>query len=165
MTLAGSARWTSLKTMSRAFVKEDDDAVEELPERPVSTAPNLVTASGLAAIEAEIAQLSADLAAAGEDRSARARIGRELRYWTARRGNAQLMPAPPDAELVRFGSTVTLDRDDGRRLLFRIVGEDEAEPEHGTLSHVSPLARALMGKQAGDTVQVAGRELEIAAIA
>ena len=34
--------------MSRAFVKEREDAVEELPERPISTHPNLVTASGLA---------------------------------------------------------------------------------------------------------------------
>ena len=47
--------------MSRAFVKEDDDAVEDLPDRPVSTAPNLVTAAGLAAIEAEVARLSEEL--------------------------------------------------------------------------------------------------------
>ena len=151
--------------MSRAFVKEDDNAVEELPDRQVSAAPNLVTPEGLAAIEAECSRLNTELAAAGEDRSLRARIARDLRYWTHRRGSAQLMPAPGDGEIVRFGSTVTLDRDDGRRLVFRIVGEDEADPERGTLSHVSPLARALMGRQAGDSVRVAGRELDINAIA
>ncbi len=152
--------------MSRAFTKEhDDDAVEDLPERPVSTAPNLVTPEGLAAIEAEVTALTQALTKAGDDRAERARIGRDLRYWIARRGSAHVMAPPLDADTVRFGSTVTLDRDDGRRQVFRIVGEDEAAPESGTLSHVSPLARALMGRSEGDSVLVAGHELEIAAIA
>lgn len=150
--------------MSRAFVKDNDDAVDELPERPVSSAPNLVTAEGLAAIEAEIARLNEALAAAGEDRAARAGIGRDLRYWTARRGSAQVTPPPSDHDVVRFGATVTLDRDDDKRLMFRIVGEDEADPERGTLSHVSPLARALMGKGVGDAVRVAAHEFEVVAI-
>jgi transcription elongation GreA/GreB family factor len=151
--------------MSRAFVRENDDAVEDPPERPVSTAPNFVTDVGLAAIDAEVAELNAALAAAGEDREVRARLQRDLRYWNARRANAQLMPAPADADIVHFGSTVTLARDDGRRQIFRIVGEDEADPEQGTLSHVSPLARALMGKGEGDDVRVAGHALEIESIA
>lgn len=150
--------------MSRAFVKENDDAPEELPERPISSAPNLVTAEGFAAIEAEIARLEAELASAGEDRSARAGIARDLRYWTARRGSAQITPAPPDADSVRFGSTVSIERDDGRRQTFRIVGEDEADPERGALSHVAPLARALMGKSVGDVVHVVGSDAQIVAI-
>src|SRR5262249_9584959 len=44
--------------MSRAFVKELEDAVEELPERPISQHPNLVTAEGLAHIEAEVTRRS-----------------------------------------------------------------------------------------------------------
>lgn len=151
--------------MSRAFVKEDDDAFDDLPERPISNAPNLVTAEGLAAIEAEIASLTDALAAAGEDRAERARIGRDLRYWTARRGSAHVQPPPEDCSIVRFGCTVTVLRDDGRKPVFCIVGEDEADPERGTLSHVSPLARALMGKEVGDVVSVAGHELEIEQIA
>lgn len=150
--------------MSSAFVKENDDAVEELPERLVSSAPNLVTAHGLELIEAEIARLTDELHTAGDDRNARARIQRDLRYWVARRGSAQLAPAPEDAEVVRFGSTVTIERDDGRRQVFQIVGEDEAEPAHGTLSHVAPLARALIGKGVGDVVNVAGSDAEITAI-
>jgi transcription elongation GreA/GreB family factor len=150
--------------MSRAFVKEDDDAVEDLPDRPISTAPNLVTSEGLAAIETEIARLTAALTAAGEDRGERARVHRDLRYWTTRRGSAHVQPAPPDASIVRFGSTVALDRDDGVRQTFRIVGEDEADPAQGTLSHVSPLARALLGKEEGDSVRVASHDFEITAI-
>ncbi|UPT62114.1 MAG: transcription elongation factor GreA [Hyphomonadaceae bacterium JAD_PAG50586_4] len=151
--------------MSRAFVKETDDAVEDLPERPVSPAPNFVTAEGLAAIEAEIARLNHALALAGEDRAARAIIGRDLRYWTARRGSAQIVPPPSDCEVVRFGCTVTIVRDDGRRQSFRIVGEDEADPERGTLSHVSPLARAVLGKEVGDEVRVGDSIVEIVEIA
>lgn|SRR5690606_14532514 len=147
--------------MSRAFVKEDDEAVEALPERPVSTAPNLVTARGLDLIDAEIARLAAELQSSGEDRDARARVQRDLRYWNARRGSAQVMPAPPDRDSVHFGSSVVIEREDGRRQTFRIVGEDEADPEAGAVSHVSPLARALMGRRAGDVVEVAGWEAEI----
>lgn len=151
--------------MSRAFVKETDDAVEDLPERPISPAPNWVTPEGRAAIEAEIARLQAALDAAGDDRDARARIGRDLRYWTARRGSAIVQPPPPDCEEVRFGCAVTITRDDGREQTFRIVGEDEADPERGTLSYVAPLARALMGKSEGDVVRLGDAEIEIISIA
>jgi transcription elongation GreA/GreB family factor len=66
---------------------------------------------------------------------------------------------------VRFGSTVTIERDDGRRQTYRIVGEDEADPSLGTLSYASPVAQALMGKQVGDTVQAGVAEAEIIEIA
>jgi transcription elongation GreA/GreB family factor len=153
--------------MSRAFVKNLDDTVDELPDRPISPHPNLVTPEGLARIEAEVARLQQEHAAAqaANDRSALARAARDLRYWTARRASAQLAPTPSDRDNVHFGATVTIVRDDGRRQTFRIVGEDEADPAHGTLSHVSPLARALFGKQVGDTVEVAKSQAEIVEIA
>jgi len=153
--------------MSRAFVKELEDAAEELPERPISPHPNVVTAEGLAHIEGEVTRLQQEHAAAqaANDRTALARTARDLRYWTARRATAQLVPAPSDRSKVHFGSTVTIVRNDGRRQTFRIVGEDEADPAHGTLSHVSPLARALFGKQVGDTIEVAQKEAEIVEIA
>jgi len=156
-------------TMSRAFVKELDgeDALEELPERPISSHPNLVTAQGLAHMEAEIARLQQEHAAAQAEnhRGALARTARDLRYWTARRATARVVPPPSDSSRVQFGSTVTIVRDDERRQIFRIVGEDEADPAHGTLSHVSPLARALFGKQVGDSIQAGQSEAEIVAIA
>ena len=153
--------------MSRAFVKNLEDTVDELPDRPISPHPNLVTAEGLARIETEVARLQQEHAAAhaANDRPALARAARDLRYWTARRASAQLVPAPSDLGKVHFGATVTIVRDDGRRQTFHIVGEDEADPAHGTLSHVSPLARALFGKQVGDTVVVAKSQAEIVEIA
>ena len=153
--------------MSRAFVKDLEDAVEELPDRPISPHPNLVTAEGLARIEAKVARLQQEHAAAhaATDRAALARAARDLRYWTARRASAQLVPEPSDRSKVHFGATVSIVRDGGRRQTFRIVGEDEADPAHGTLSHVSPLARALFGKEVGDTVEVANSQAEIVEIA
>jgi transcription elongation GreA/GreB family factor len=153
--------------MSRAFVKQDaEESFEDLPERPVSDHPNYVTAAGLALIEAELTRLSQEHAAAlaASDRTLQARAARDLRYWTARRASAQVIQPPADCSEVRFGCTVTLGRDDGRRQTFHIVGEDEAEPAKGTLSHVSPLARALMGKKVGDVVPAGRDEAEILAI-
>ena len=154
--------------MSRAFVKEPDglEAFEELPERMISDHPNLVTEKGLKQIEDEVARLSrayADAQASG-DRAALNLSARDLRYWTQRRATAELVPAPVDAGEVRFGTRVGLEREGGRHQAFRIVGEDEADPAKGTLSYVSPLARALLGKAVGDTVRAAGSDVEILAI-
>ena len=154
--------------MSRAFVKEDAaENVEDLPERPVSGHPNYVTAQGLALMEAELARLAHDHAAAlaATDRVALARTARDLRYWTARRASAELIPPADGCHEVRFGCTVTLRRDDGRQQTFRIVGEDEAEPAKGTLSYVAPLARALIGKKVGDVVPAGHDQAEVIAIA
>jgi transcription elongation GreA/GreB family factor len=150
--------------MSRAFVKEDDDAAAALPERPISPHPNYVTAAGLAGIEAETARLQAEMHAAAGDRDAAARIGRDLRYWQARRASAELIPAPADNGQVRFGSRITLRDASGRMRTLRIVGEDEADPRAGTLSYVAPLARALIGKAAGDEVAAPGGRMEIVTI-
>ncbi len=150
----------------RAFVKEPDGGeAEDLFERPISEHQNFVTPEGLAAIETALARAEAEHAAAiaADDASAIARAGREMRYWTARRGTAEVVPPPDDKNQVRFGSTVTIERDDGRHT-YRIVGEDEADPTHGTLAYVAPLARALAGKEVGDVVKVGESEAEIIAI-
>ena len=153
--------------MSKAFTREDDDGgATELPERIISSQPNLVTAEGLAAIDAEIDEHSRRQSEANtaDDRDAAARAARELRYWTVRRANAQLVPPPADSDEVRFGSTVTIERDGGRRSTWRIVGEDEADPAKGTVSHVAPLARVLLGKRVGDVVEAGATEAEIVSI-
>lgn len=154
--------------MSRAFVKEDTgESLEDLPDRPVSEHRNLVTPDGLAAIEAEVERLSSAYAEAqtSADRAALQKIARDLRYWSQRQASAELMSAPIDTGTVQFGSRVTLLRSDGRRVAYRIVGEDEADPAKGSISYVSPLARALIGKAEGDTVSMGATEAEIERIA
>lgn len=151
--------------MSRAFVKDDDGGtgVEDLPDRLVSEHRNLVTPEGLVQIDGEIDRLQEEyaVAQAAADRSALQRIARDLRYWMARRSSAEVQePAAADGT-VRFGSKVTILRADGRKQTYRIVGEDEAEPSKGTLSYVSPLAQALMGRRVGDEVKAGGSSAEI----
>jgi transcription elongation GreA/GreB family factor len=150
--------------VSRAFVKEQDaDAVEELPDRPLSDHPNDVTHEGAAQIDAEIAAARAAYAIAQKsgDRASLAEASRDMRYWSARRSTARIIPPPDDYEQVRFGVTVNIVRDDGREQTFRIVGEDEADPSRGTISHVSPLARAMFGKRVGDIIRAGAGEAEI----
>jgi transcription elongation GreA/GreB family factor len=65
---------------------------------------------------------------------------------------------------VRFGGSVSIEREDGRAQTWRIVGEDEADPATGSVSHVSPLARALIGKRVGDEATVAGQTVEVVAV-
>ena len=159
--------------MSVAFTKEQDSesAAADLPDRPISPNPNLVTASGLAAIEAELASARAAYAAAkaaGDveaDRTAMARATRDLRFWSARRASAQLTEPAGPPEQAQFGRSVEIEREDGRRQRYRIVGEDEADPARGSVSYVSPLARALLGKGPGDVVTVNGAEVEIIGVA
>jgi transcription elongation GreA/GreB family factor len=158
--------------MSVAFTKESDhEAVAaNLPDRPISSHRNLVTPEGLAAIEAELAEARAAYTTAqaeGDgitvDRTAMARATRDLRYWSARRASAELVEAV-SSETAAFGSTVTIEREDGREQVWRIVGEDEADPAKGSVSYVSPLAQALIGKRVGETAKVAGAEVELVAI-
>ena len=155
--------------MSVAFTREEDleSQAADLPDRPISSHPNMVTRSGLAAIDQALADARAAYAAArsegdiSTDRTPMARATRDLRYWSARRSNAQLSEPPLEDGRVQFGRTVEIERDDGRRQTFRIVGEDEADPAEGSISYVSPLARALAGATVGDVVPVAGGEVEV----
>lgn len=154
--------------MSRAFTREEDTeaALADIGERPVSTNRNLVTREGLAAIEAEIAELRAAFARAEAegDRERIARVARDLRYWTARRETAE--PVEPDAGegVVRFGMRVMVEGEDGERREWTIVGEDEADAAIGKISHVSPMARALFGKGVDDVAIVNGKEWEIVSL-
>ena len=159
--------------MSVAFMKEEsaETAAETvLPDRPISPHPNLVTETGLKALEQQLQSARGAYEAANaieeinERRRQLAGPARDIRYFAERVHTAQLVPAPASTGTVAFGGTVRFSRDDGREQVYRIVGEDEADPKAGTISYVSPVARALMGKSAGDLVTVGNQELEIIAI-
>ncbi len=73
--------------------------------------------------------------------------------------HAEIIAPDGTADRVRLGSQVTIAHG-GMRQTYRILGPTEADPGQGIISHLSPLGRALLGKQAGAvvTVQIAGRE-------
>jgi transcription elongation factor GreA len=75
----------------------------------------------------------------------------------------------PANQRVVFGATVDLeDQEDGGRMAYQIVGEDEADIRRGLVSVTSPIARALVGKNQGDVIEVAApagpRTYEIIAV-
>lgn len=152
--------------MSRAFTKEQDDAPTDLGERPISPHRNLVTPEGLKLIEGELARLQRELAEANiaGERSAIARLSRDLRYWAARRETAELSVPEAESDLVRFGMTVELEDLDGVERIWTIVGEDEADPSKGKISHMSPVAIMLFGRPVGEVVIINGKEWEIVAV-
>ena len=162
--------------MSRAFVKEDDaGAPEEQVDLPVSSHPNLVTPAGLQMLREKLAVYEAERAKLKEHDNELAaqshlpRVEQEVRYWEERLRTAipvDLAAQPRDA--VAFGAAVTVEDEAGERHDYAIVGEDEADPQNGKVSYVSPLARALDGAAVGDLItwkRPAGdQELEVVAI-
>ena len=154
--------------MSSAFTRENDDndSIEDIGERPVSPHRNLVTPEGLAQIEHEVEAARVALARAENERNRRAiaMAARDLNYWSARRANAELVHPIADKGEVRFGHTVVVKTKAGVVETVRIVGEDEADPAKGLIPHVAPLAKALIGKEKGDNVEVKHEKAKIVEI-
>jgi transcription elongation GreA/GreB family factor len=159
--------------MSVAFVREESaEAAQEVspPPRAISAHPNLVTQSGLRALERALADSQQALKAAqaiadtNDRRRALELAARDVRYFAERVASAVPQPEPGETVIVAFGSQVTVLRDDDRRQTFRIVGEDEADPGGGSIAYVSPLARLLIGQRVGEAVELDGREIEVVAI-
>ena len=70
----------------------------------------------------------------------------------AKLGTAEVLDLPTSGDRIIFGSTVRLEDEDGKALVYQIVGSEEAEPARGRISVMSPLARTLIGKKVGDSV-------------
>jgi transcription elongation factor GreB len=145
--------------MSRAFVKEDGNDLDPLPDLPISPHPNYVTPSGLAALQARLLATQHDLAVLRArpdrlDKLPEAAAERDIRYLDARLRSAILIaPATQPLTEVAFGLCVTVADEDGSQTTYTIVGEDEADPALHRIAPHSPLARALFGARPGDVVR------------
>ncbi len=134
--------------MSRAFTKEDD-AGEDLPELPVPEGPNYVTPRGLELLKSAGRDLVARKKLATPDTIKP--IDRDLRYLESRITAAIVVP-PGSGPEIRFGARVELEDEADQRTTFQIVGDDEARTSPAFLSWSAPLALAMLGAKAGDTV-------------
>lgn len=67
--------------------------------------------------------------------------------------NASVIKMTSGKTKVQIGSTIDVVKD-GKKSVFTIVGSNEASPETGRISNESPLGRAFLGKEAGESVQV-----------
>lgn len=153
--------------MSVAFRRESDEEHKEPRfEIPLPAGPNLVTARGLALIEAKVAELEAAIAAEAEEEPREA-LRRELRYWNTRRTTAEIAP-PLEEGVVGIGARVRI-RLAGKERVIDLVGHDEADPHADRLAFSAPLAHALLGAEEGERVDFNGRTevievLEVSAI-
>jgi transcription elongation factor GreA len=120
--------------------------------------------------EIEVARAHGDISENAEYHAAKERQGQieaRLRQLEDRLARAQVIdPREQSGERVVFGATVVLvDVESEERITYTIVGEDEADVNHGLISVTSPVARAIMGREEGASVQVrvpkGMRELEI----
>lgn len=166
--------------MSRAFVKEldGDQADDELPELPQSPHTNYVTPNGLAQLKTRLSDLQQKhavlktLKESSDDMSAKLelpQVDREIRYVDERIKRAVLVNvAEQSTDKVAFGASVTVIDENDNTQLFTIVGEDEADVKNHKVSWVSPIAKALLGKQINEMAiwqrPIGNLELEIIAI-
>lgn len=142
--------------MSKAFTKEGEgDSLDDLP--PVEEWPagvkNYLTPAGHAALRREIERLREPPAGVAGNGDRRRKLAREQRLQAllGRLEAAEVIdPAAQPRDVVRFGATVTVENDGGETRRYRIVGVDEADPRRGWVSWRSPVARALVGRRAGD---------------
>ena len=130
------------------------DFQEKLPELPVSAHDNFVTPRGQDQLQARLADAQSRLASLAADAAVEGDYLERLVRWLGSRLESAILVSPRDVarDRVGFGATVEVLEEDDRRSRYRIVGEDEADPDRGLLSWVSPLARALAGAQVGDRV-------------
>lgn len=162
--------------MSKAFTKDNDDDEPDQPEIPTGDIKNYVTPFGLAELQKELQHLLSNerpkvvetvrWAAGNGDRSENGdyiygkrrlrEIDRRIRYLTKRLDNAQVVDPELQKNLTKvfFGATVTYAETDGTKATVKLVGIDEADLAKGKISWISPVAKALLKSEVGDTVKL-----------
>jgi transcription elongation factor GreB len=104
----------------------------------------------------------------GEQRRRMREMDRRIEYLSRMHSNLEVIdPAQQRSDRVVFGATVTVREIGGGERTYQIVGVDEADPENGRLSWISPVARALVSARVGDTVtlKLPGGETKLTVIA
>jgi transcription elongation factor GreA len=125
---------------------------QELHRLKTVERPNAITAIAEARTHGDLSE-NAEYDAAKERQSF---IEGRIKEIEAKLGNAQVIdPKLLDAEgRCVFGATVDLEEKNGEAVTYQIVGDDEADIKKGKISVGSPIARAIIGKYAGDEVEV-----------
>ena len=141
--------------MSRAFVRESDDAGEQLPPSRPPLPPgvtNYITPDGAKRMEAELDRLLEQKRNCGSEEE-RKRLEAQVRDLQGRVQSLVIAPPPASLETISFGTTATVRDSRGEETTYRIVGIEEVDLERDWISWRSPLARALLSHRVGDKVQ------------
>ena len=161
---ASDARSWHARSVNKAFTKEDETSVPEMvpPRAPLPAGtPNYVTARGLEKLKTELRDLDDERARL--DRAApQADRARAVAHLAARRaaledrlvGATLVDVAKQPRDEVRFGASVVVRTATGAEHTYQIVGVDEADPTAGLVAFASPIARSLLGRRVGESVNV-----------
>lgn len=163
--------------MSKAFTREPDEAgADELPFVRPQLPPgsrNYITQDGADRLKQRLQELlekkRAWTATSAEARPTpeadRQRVESTIRKLQEILDSVVVANLPADRVKVAFGATVMVRHENGEEESYQIVGIDEASPERGRISWISPLARALFSRRAGEKVlfrsPAGGEELTI----
>lgn len=163
--------------MSKAFTRESDDDEDEVPvaaRLPAGT-KNYISPAGHKRMKDELIQLvkeerptmvqTVSWAASNGDRSENGdyiygkrrlrEIDRRIRFLTKRLEQAEVVDSSDlDQSRVFFGATVTYANQDGEERTITIVGTDELDPARGRVTWISPIARAMLKAEVGDTIKL-----------
>jgi transcription elongation factor GreB len=155
--------------VSKAFTKDDGPAEAPILRRRAplpAGVPNYVTPRGLQALRDELAALDAGAPAGSNAPAVQAHAARRTEL-EQRIATAVVPPPPADRAEIRFGARVRAASAGGDVRDLRLVGVDEADPAANAIAFVAPLARALLGRRAGDvvSVQTPGGEEELTVVA
>ncbi len=151
--------------MSKAFTRESDEAsgdeIAALPPHTRSGPKRYITRQGADRLREQANVLCEEKRALlkGEDAASTDAPGRVRRIEAdiqriQRTLDSVIVAEPPaDSGKIGFGTSVHVRDQNGEEETYQIVGPDEAEPCHGRISAISPLAQALMNSKVGDTVR------------
>jgi transcription elongation factor GreB len=146
--------------MSKAFIRESDDAPEEVVSRPLSPVvpgnKNYLTAGGERRLREELAHLREKQGAATADGPASREgpaVDLRVRHLERILRTAEVISVPVDGDdRVRFGATVTVRDSTGIESNYRIVGVEEADADRSWVTWQSPIARALLNHRPGEKI-------------
>jgi transcription elongation factor GreA len=106
----------------------------------------------------EVARAHGDLSENAEYHAAKERQGQveaSIADLEDRLSRAMIIdPTTLSGDKIVFGATVTLLDEEGKKVKYQLVGQQEADARVGRISYNSPLGRALIGRQKGDGVEV-----------
>jgi transcription elongation factor GreB len=148
--------------MSKAFTRESDDSGDDeisplRPPLPPGTT-NYITREGAEHLQQRLKDLlerkERATTSSGESEIDLRKLESNIRALQQTLNSVVVaQPPPPDSDKVAFGAHVRIRQQKGEEEVYRIVGVEEAAPESGSISWLSPLARALLSRKVGDKVQ------------
>ena len=156
--------------MSKAFTRESDDAADDAPPLPRALLPpgvkNYITPGGAQRLRDEVAELvekkrqlpgsttgASPLESPQPSSEQRKIEGRIRQIQQILESVVVTEPPATGQDVVRFGAGVTVRRANNEEIIYRIVGLDETDFDRGHISWLSPLAKQLVGRRAGERIR------------